>query len=262
MTVYGLQKVCFDPYKSEKHFCLNDIDFSVMPCFTENQRRHAIGMLQAGLAQNIVARHFGVHRNTIQSLLRRFRQSGNTRDRQRSGRPRVTSHQQDNHIRLVHLRYRFQTSSLTARSIPGLRPISSRTVRNRLRDRHIRPQRPAIRPLLLPRHRAARLTWCRRHLRFRKQDWANILFTDESRFHLDMRDGRSRVYRSVGERYADACVIQRRYFGGCSVMVWGGVKERGRTLLVVDAGYLTGRRYVIPFIQAQANNVTFQQDNA
>ena len=45
-------------------------------------------------------------------------------------------------------------------------------------------------------------------------------------------------------------------------MVWGGVKERSRTLLVVDAGYLTGRRYVIPFIQAQAKNVTFQQDNA
>jgi transposase len=45
-------------------------------------------------------------------------------------------------------------------------------------------------------------------------------------------------------------------------MVWGGVKERGRTLLVVDAGYLTGRRYAIPFIQTQANNVTFQQDNA
>jgi len=29
VTVYGLQKVCFDPYKSEKHFCLNAIDFSV-----------------------------------------------------------------------------------------------------------------------------------------------------------------------------------------------------------------------------------------
>jgi hypothetical protein len=73
----------------KKLFCLNDIDFSVMPRFTENQRRHAIGMLQAGLAENIVARHFDVHRNTIQSLLRRFRQSGNTRDRQRSGRVHV-----------------------------------------------------------------------------------------------------------------------------------------------------------------------------
>jgi hypothetical protein len=58
-----------------------------------------------------------------------------------------------------------------------------------------------------PRHRAARLTWCRRYLRFRIQDWANILFTDEFRFHLDSSDGSSRVYRCVGERYADACVI-------------------------------------------------------
>jgi hypothetical protein len=75
-----------------------------MPRFTENQRRHAIGILQAGLAQHIVAKYFGFHRNSIQSLLRRLRQSGNTKDGQRSGRPRVTSYQQDNHIILVHLR--------------------------------------------------------------------------------------------------------------------------------------------------------------
>ena len=123
---------------------------------------------------------------------------------------------------------------------------------------------------MLPRHRAARLTWCRRYLRFIIQDWANILFTDESRFHLDSSDGRSRIYRRVGERYADACVIQRQSFGGGSVMVWGGITANGRTPLVVVAGNLTGisyrgeivQPYVIPFIQPQANNVTFQQDKA
>jgi hypothetical protein len=71
-----------------------------------------------------------------------FVQSSNTRV--------VMSRQQDNHIRPVHLRDLFQTSSLTstARRITGLRPISSRTVRNRLRDRHIRPRHPAIGPIL------------------------------------------------------------------------------------------------------------------
>jgi hypothetical protein len=38
--------------------------------------------------------------------------------------------------------------------------------------------------------------------------FSGITPTDESRFHLDSSDGRSRVYRRVGERYADACVIQ------------------------------------------------------
>ena len=64
-----------------------------------------------------------------------------------------------------------------------------------------------------------------------------------------------RVYWRVGERYADACVIERRSFGRGSVIVWGSIAERDRTPLVVQ-------RYVIPFILAQANNVTFQQDNA
>jgi hypothetical protein len=53
-------------------------------------------------------------------------------------------------------------------------------------------------------------------------------------------------------------------------MVWRSITERGRTPLVVVAGNLTGirnrdeivQRYLIPFIQAQANNVTFKQDNA
>jgi hypothetical protein len=51
--------------------------------------------------------------------------------------------------------------------------------------------------------------------------------------------------------------------------VWGGITERGRTPFVVVAGHLTGiryrdeivQRYVIPFIHAQTNNVTLQQDN-
>jgi hypothetical protein len=53
-------------------------------------------------------------------------------------------------------------------------------------------------------------------------------------------------------------------------MVWGGITERDKTILVVVAGSLIeiryqgelNQRYVVPFIQAQTNNVTFQQDNA
>ena len=120
------------------------------------------------------------------------------------------------------------------------------------RDRHIRQRRPAIRPMLLPRHRAARLTWFMRHLKFRRQDWTNILFTDE--------------YRRERERCADTRAMQHRPFGEGSAMVLGGITKRGRTLLVIVAGHLTGtryrgeiaRRYVILFIQPQGNNVTFQ----
>ena len=124
------------------------------------------------------------------------------------------------------------------RSIPGLRRISHQTVRNRLREQGIRPRRP----VLQQRHRVARFAWCRRHIHFMQQDWACIPFTDESRFYLDNSDGHFRVYCRVGERFHHSCVIERRPFGGGSVMVWGGISSRGRTALVVADGTLTGIR--------------------
>jgi hypothetical protein len=41
---------------------------SVMPRLDENQRLRAIGMLQAGLAQNVVARHFDCHRTVLELI--------------------------------------------------------------------------------------------------------------------------------------------------------------------------------------------------
>ena len=111
---------------------------------------------------------------------------------------------------VTHLRNRFQTASVTARTIPGLRRIHPRTVRNRLPEHYIHPRRPCVRTLLLPRHRAERLRWSRAHLRWRLREWEAVLFSDDSRFSLDHSEGRIMVYRKVSERYHDACIRQRR----------------------------------------------------
>ena len=75
-----------------------------MARLSEDEHLRAIGMLQTGMSHKEVARHFGIHRNSVSALWRRFQQHGNTRDLQHSGRPCVTSICQDNHIRLTHLR--------------------------------------------------------------------------------------------------------------------------------------------------------------
>ena len=122
---------------------------------------------------------------------------------------------------------------------------------HRLRQarRPIRPRRPYVGQGLTARHRAARLQWARRHFLWGRQQWARVLFSDESRLNLSHHDGRIRVFRRRGERFADNCLIERDRFGGGSVRVWGG---RRKTNLIVVQGNLNAQGYINQILQPEA----------
>ena len=205
------------------------------------------------------------------SLWHKFQQNGNVRDLPRQSRGRVTTLCDDRYIRLSHLRDRFRSATVTARNTVGAHGhhISDQTVRNRLRTAGIRPHRPYVGPILTARHRRARLAWARAHLRWRRNDWASALFTDESRFNLRRSDGRARVYRRQGEHFHDACVVENDRFGGGSVMIWGGISLQHKTEVRVIDGNLNAQRYqtevlapvVVPFIRTHPHMI-LMQDNA
>lgn len=241
-----------------------------MPRLTGTERERAIGMLQAGSHVNRVARVFHVHPSTISRLRGRLQASGSTSDRPRSGRPRVTTDRDDRRIRMLHLRDRLRSATVTAAETPGLHNnrISDQTVRNRLRQAGLHARRPYRGLVLTAPRRQQRMRWVITHGRWTINQWSQILFTDESRFSLSGSDGRSRVWRRRGERYSDACVVQRDRWGGPSVMVWGGISATHRTELHFIAGNLTGLRYrdeilrpvVVPFVRRY--RLTLQHDNA
>ena len=124
---------------------------------------------------------------------------------------------------MEHLRDRFRTASRTACETPGRRNrrISSPTVRRRLRQFQLHARRPVRGPDLTPERRRVHLEWCHRHELWTQINWNCVLFTDESRFCMDLADGRERVWRRRGERYADCCIRQFNRWGGPSVMVCG-----------------------------------------
>ena len=98
---------------------------------------------------------------------------------------------------------------------------------------NLRAYRSAVRTILTLRHRTACLQCARDH----------VELTTESRFCVDFHDGRRRVWRMPGERYADCCVTEHDRFGGGSVMVWAGISIDGKSDLHVIAGNLSGVRY-------------------
>ena len=95
-----------------------------------------------------------------------------------------------------------------------------------------------------------------------------MLFTDESLFQLYRADGRQHVWRRVGERFADANVMNRVPHGGGRVMVWAGISYRQQTQVHFINGNLNSQRYcdeilrhiVVPFLRR--HHLMFNRDNA
>ncbi|GFU87991.1 hypothetical protein TNCV_1335601 [Trichonephila clavipes] len=68
-------------------------------------------------------------------------------------------------------------------------------------------RRPVVCVPLTRQHRTARLQWCREHHNWTEQDWACVLFSDESRFSLSSDCRRQLIWR---EWY---CLSSRKYPG-------------------------------------------------
>lgn len=141
-------------------------------------------------------------------------------------------------------------------------------MRNRLLEVGLRARRPYFGPILGRQHRRARVGWCNTVRNWTLRNWKRIWFSDESRFMLQHRDGRVRVYRRKNERFANNCVIEVDRFGGGSVMMWGAISYNQRTPLVLVSGNLTAQKYrdeilqphLLPVISTQRE--VFQHDNA
>uniref|UniRef100_A0A673FQF7 Transposase Tc1-like domain-containing protein n=1 Tax=Sinocyclocheilus rhinocerous TaxID=307959 RepID=A0A673FQF7_9TELE len=129
-------------------------------------------------------------------------ETGRVTERHRSGCPLATSHADDRFIVNSALRNR-------KINVRGTR-VSRQTIRNCLHQHGLRARRPARVPDHTTRHRRHRLAWAREHLRWTRNQWASVLFSDESRFTLSRNNGHQRCWRPQGERYAAATVVTRR----------------------------------------------------
>lgn len=233
----------------------------------------AVALADAGYSQRRIALTMGVPRTTIRDAIRRFRETGLYTRRPGQGRHRCTSARDDRFIVSNVLRNRFSTAPEVSTCLLEIRnvSVSERTIRRRLSEQNLRAFRPARAPLLLPRHRTARLDFAREYAHWTVEEWKNVLFSDESRIALKGPDGRQRVYRRRNERFAPCTITQTVGYQGGSIMVWGAISYEGRTDLVVfNRGSVNAQRYVeevlqdhvVPFAPFIGDNFRLMHDNA
>ncbi|GFW10933.1 transposable element Tcb2 transposase [Trichonephila clavipes] len=195
-------------------------------------RGRIIGKIEEGRKITDVARAFDIAHSVVSRLWKSFKTTGMCSRRHGGGRVRSTTPAEDRYIVLSAKRNRRTTAQ---------------------------------------QHCTARLQWCREHHNWTEQDWACVLFSDESRFSLSSDCGRQLIWRESGTAYRPENIQENDRYPTCSIMVWAGIMINGRTRLhVVANGTMTGQRYIdevlLPhvclFRGAVGDKFVFMDDNA
>ncbi|GFW48180.1 transposable element Tcb2 transposase [Trichonephila clavipes] len=213
---------------------------------TNSEAWRVVGRLEVSQTQTEVAQAIGVSQSVISRIWNRFSEIGSAGRRPGQGRRRATTPNEDRYLVLTKYEHRNMNATLLQqhlRSATGT-TVSTQTVRNRLHGAGLYARRSMVCVRLTSRHRCDRREWAKEHVNWRRNEWSNVLFSDEFRFSVHPDNRRIFVWRDRGSRNNPAFVHESVRFGGGGVLVYGGIPIDGRTdLYMIRDGPLTARRY-------------------
>ena len=154
-----------------------------------------VALRQEDYKQTDIEEVLGISQRAVSKILKHQHEAGNVRSWKSPGRSRLTTRRDDRQQLNFSRRNRKLPMSRLRRLWRRYHGISiSRSTANRkLLQYGYRARRLTKCPRLSVRHRVARLLWAREHRRLHPGHWQHVVFTDESRFILDRKDGRQRM---------------------------------------------------------------------
>ncbi|GFW66063.1 transposable element Tcb2 transposase [Trichonephila clavipes] len=239
---------------------------------TDSEAWRVVCRLEGGQTQAEVAQAIGVSKSAISRIWNLFLETGSAGRRPRQGRRRATTPNEDRYLVLTARRHGNMNATLLQqhlRSATGT-TVSTQTVRYRLHGVGLYARRPMVCVRLTSRHHRDRTEWATEHVNWRRNDWSNVLFSDESRFSVHPNNGRIFIWRDRGSRNNPASVHESVRFGSGGVLVYGSISIDGRTdIYIIRDELLTARRYsdeilrpiVVPYAAAIGDDFILMEDN-
>ena len=149
--------------------------------------------------------------------------------------------------------------------------VSAQTVRRALKSTGLISVAKQRKPLLAPRHRKARLEFAERHLEWTVEDWAKVVWSDETKINRFGSDGREQVWIDKENRQDSRRIKQTVKFGGGNLMMWGCMGWEGVGYATRIEGKMDAELYTnilgdellksLEWFGLDVEDVYFQQDN-
>lgn len=220
-----------------------------------------------------VGRDLHIPRRTVSNFLQRYHERASIENLPRSGRPRETSIRADRWLNRIALD-NTQMPLKELKSIHNI-PVSTRTIQRRLQKVGVRKWRAVNRPYLTEQHARKRLKWANEHANWTVEQWAKVIWSDESAIKKDSDGKTVWVYRHKGkaEKYLPKNVRPRKRDGDLVQMVWGCfLGNKLGPLVFIDEGIkkdvyiaILGENllgYVDALKEDGLQDIIFQHDNA
>lgn len=212
---------------------------------SEAERFGIITLHKEGHTVRAIAEKLKISKSTVHDTIRRFKESSTLKTRKRSGRPKLTSKQEDQTIKLISKRDRRLTAPEICAEFNRSHStqISVTTTKRRLATAGLHGRVAVRKPLLRPQNKVKRLDWGREHQDWTLTDWSKVLWTDESKFEVFGQKRRVYVRRSAEEKMLPSCVVPTIKHGGGSIMVWGCFSSAGVGDLIRIDGIMNKEKY-------------------
>lgn len=254
-----------------------DQNIPLHPIHDTPTKNRLIGAIESGLSVAKAAELVGMPKSTAYDIKNKFKKTGSTANLRRSGRPKKLSEAGKRLIVRNAIKARCKPFRELANELQL--DVSASTIRRVLDEKgyHRRVARKC--PYLRKDQKQARQRWAKQYEQWTDEDWARVIFSDESYIYLDNGRGREYVTCRADEVLHEDCVVPTFKQSPVRVMVWGCIIAGQKGPLVVleypggKGSGMNSERYreqvldhvLVDFhtqLKASGGIVYFQQDNA
>ena len=205
-----------------------------------HERSEIIGMHKARVPLKQISRNTGKYLSTVKYTVKKAAVRDEAQhDLPRSGRPRKSTRNQDNHL-YRHARIR---NDISWAELVELAPIKRTQIQQRFReiDPNFRQYLRQWSPYLSPQNIVQWFQYAKNYSSFSSEWWANVWCTDECSIEIGTGRARKWVWRHSGEAWAP----QMRAIGSKNhetFMIWAAMRADGRTVYRTVRDFYAGGR--------------------
>ena len=239
--------------------------------WSQKTREEVISLHKNGNGYKKIAKLFNIPRDTIGSIIRKFKLKGTVETLPGRGRKKILTVTAVRYLkRKVEKNPRVTAKELKKDLSDVGTKVSAQTIRRALHNEDLHARTPRRTPLLTPKNKKSRLQYAKSHVDKPQKFLDSVLWSDETKLELFGPMDQCYVWRRKNQAYEQKNTLPTVKHGGGSIMLWGCFASNGTGKLQRVQGTMNSLQYqeiLEENVMESVTNMrlgrhwTFQQDN-